>query len=112
MTDRPRINPSSTVHTEPDPAGAPQYLTRGGDIVTAPDFTGTGLNTFLDNMIEGFLKQVWEALTGSTGSYDATKTAFQNLTAWAENIITGGIPMWPGVTTNPLNRLIVTAPLN
>ena len=91
MTDLPKINPSSTVHTEPDPAGAPQYLTRGGNIVTAPDFTGTGLNTFLDNMIEGFLKQVWEALTGSTGSYDATKTAFQNLTAWAENIISGGI---------------------
>jgi len=91
MTTLPKINPSSTVHTEPQAAAAPQFLTRGGDVTTAPDFTGTHLVTFLDNMIEGFLKQVWNALTGNANGYDDAKTAFENLTAWAQGLITGGI---------------------
>ena len=47
--------------------------------------------TSVGNIIEGILKQVWTALTNNAGSYDATKTAFENLAHWAENIITGGI---------------------
>ena len=46
-----------------------------------------------------------ECVSSLAGSNNAT-------TPTNANIITGGIPMWPGVTTNPLNRLIVTAPLN
>lgn len=47
--------------------------------------------TSVGNIIEGILKQVWTALTNNAGSYDATKTAFENLAHWAESLITGGI---------------------
>lgn len=94
-----------------------------------PAFRGydTQLNTngiFFDGLevtlLSPGVQNRWFATGGDPGDFDSYNPACisalansnSSTTPTNENVMNGGIPMWPGVSTNPLNRLTVTAPLN